>query len=324
LADGQAQKHVTVNESLRRLDALVHLSALSATTIAQPASPGDGDIYLLPTGKTGADWGAMNHGALAYYRDGAWEELTPRAGWRCYIEDEDALYARGASAWAKVAAEDERRLIFTPGGDGVASIYRIDTARLQNPRTATIASVAADTITLSSATSGLFFGAFMAGVSYVRIWNTSKTPDESAWVKAAPSASTLQVLDAAAIASWSNGDTIQIGDPTDQTAGRVIALDISQMMQTVLGRVFRQQGVMLKGLVEGASIQAVLDTTDTGAAGSFTGLRSESDGSRLGGQYSQVCSVQSPVSDSNLVFVRETVTGAGIAVTSLLVAGLWV
>jgi hypothetical protein len=324
LADGQAQKHVTVNESLRRLDALVHLSALSATAIAQPASPGDCDIYLLPTGKTGADWGAMSHGALAYYRDGAWEELTPRAGWRCYVEDEDALYSRSASAWANIAAEDERRLIFTPGGDGVASIYRIETARLQNPRTATIASVAADTITLSSATSGVFFGAFMAGVSYVRIWNTSKTPDESAWVKAAPSASTLQVLDAAAIASWSNGDTIQIGDPTDQTAGRVIALDISLMMQTVLGRVFRQQGVMLKGLVEGASIQAVLDTTDTGASGSFTGLRSESDGSRLGGQYSQVCSVQSPVSDSNLVFVRETVTGAGIAVTGLWICGLCV
>lgn len=56
LAAGQAQKHVTVNESLRRLDALVQLSAVSATTTAQPASPSDGDIYLLPTGKTGATW----------------------------------------------------------------------------------------------------------------------------------------------------------------------------------------------------------------------------------------------------------------------------
>ena len=32
LAVGQAQKHVTVNESLRRLDALVQLSVVSATT----------------------------------------------------------------------------------------------------------------------------------------------------------------------------------------------------------------------------------------------------------------------------------------------------
>src|SRR5262249_39927253 len=107
LAAGQAQKHVTVNESLRRLDALVQLSAVSATTTAQPGSPSDGQIYLLPSGKTGADWGAMADGALAYFRDGVWEELTPKTGWRCYAEDADALYAHGASTWQRIAAREE-------------------------------------------------------------------------------------------------------------------------------------------------------------------------------------------------------------------------
>jgi hypothetical protein len=324
LAAAQAQKHVTVNESLLRLDALVQLSAKSAAISTQPASPSDGDVYLLPAGKTGAAWGAMADGGIAYYRDGVWEELTPRAGWRAYVEDEAALYARNASAWARLAAEEERRLIFTPGGDGQVSIYRIDTARVQNPRTETISAIAADTITLASATAGLFFGAAMTDVSYVRVWNISKTPNQSAWVKAAPSATTLEVIDAAAIAAWSNGDTIQIGDPTDQTPGRVIALDISPMMQTVLGRVFRQKGVQLKALVEGLAIQAVLDTTEAGLTGSFNGLRSESTGSRLGGHYAQTCSVLSPVSNSNLVFLRETVTGSGMGITGLWVAGLWV
>lgn len=324
LASAQAQKHITVNESLLRLDALVQLSARSATTSAQPASPSDGDIYILPAGKTGAAWSAMANGALAYYRDGVWEALTPQAGWRCYVADEAALYARNASAWQRIAAEQERRLIFTPGGDGVVSIYRIDTARVQNPRTATISAIATDTITLTTAVSGLFFGAFMAGVSYARIWNTSKTPNQSAWVKAAPSSTTLQVIDAAAIAGWTSSETIQLGDPTSVTPGRVLALDISPMMQTVLGRVFRQAGVLLKGLSEGLSTQAVIDTTEAGVSGSFSGLRSESGGSRLGGQYTQVTSVQSPVSNSNLVFMRETVTGSGLGVTSLTVAGVWV
>jgi len=322
LAAAQAQKHVTVNESLLRLDALVQLSARSATTTAQPASPSDGDIYILPSGKSGAAWSAMANGALAYYRDGAWETLTPHTGWCCYVEDEAAFYAR--NAWQRIAAEQERRLIFTPGGDGVVSIYRIDTARVQNPRTASISAVATDTITLSTAVSGLFFGAFMAGVSYARIWNTSKTPNQSAWVKAAPSSTTLQVIDAAAIASWTSSETIQLGDPTSVTPGRVLALDISPMMQTVLGRVFRQAGVLLKGLSEGLSTQAVIDTTEAGVSGSFSGLRSESGGSRLGGQYTQMTSVQSPVSNSNLVFMRETVTGSGLGVTSLTVAGVWV
>ena len=324
LAAAQAQKHVTVNETLLRLDALVQLSAKSATTIAEPGSPSDGDIYLLPSGKTGAAWSAMANGALAYYRDGVWEELTPNPGWRCYVADQAALYARNASAWKRVAAEQEHRLIFTPGGDGVVSIYRIDGTRAQNPRTATIASVATDTITLSTATSALLFGAFMTGVSYARIWNTSKTPIQSTWVKAAPSSTTLQVLDAAAIATWASSETIQLGDPTSITSGRVIALDISQMMQAVLGRVFPQAGVLLKGLIEGASVQSVLETSEAGATGSFTGPRSESSGGRLGGQHTQMTSVLSPISDSNLVFLRETVTGSGLLVTGLWVAGVWV
>src|SRR6185503_15210347 len=52
LAVGQAQKHVTVNESLRKLDAILQLSVVSATTAAQPASPADGAVYILPPGKT--------------------------------------------------------------------------------------------------------------------------------------------------------------------------------------------------------------------------------------------------------------------------------
>jgi hypothetical protein len=96
------------------------------------------------------------------------------------------------------------------------------------------------------------------------------------------------------------------------------------MMQTVLGRTFRQKGVLLKGLVEGVGVQAVLDTTEAGLSGSFSGIRSESGGSRLSGQYTQLSSVQSPVSGSNLVFVREAAAGAGMGVALLSTVGLWV
>jgi hypothetical protein len=78
LSLGQAQKHVTVNESLLRLDALVQLAVVSATIAAEPGSPTDGQVYILPAGKTGAHWGAMTNWALAYYRDGVWEQITPR------------------------------------------------------------------------------------------------------------------------------------------------------------------------------------------------------------------------------------------------------
>jgi len=44
LAAGQLQKHVTLNEALTRLDALVQCAVVSRTTAVQPASPTDGAL----------------------------------------------------------------------------------------------------------------------------------------------------------------------------------------------------------------------------------------------------------------------------------------
>ncbi|MEQ1808390.1 MAG: DUF2793 domain-containing protein [Terricaulis sp.] len=103
LAQGQAQKHVTVNESLLRLDALVQISAVSASTATQPSSPADGARYVLPAGKTGAAWAAMANGAIAYYRDGAWEEITPHEGWLAWVCDANELRVYDGAAWSQSA-----------------------------------------------------------------------------------------------------------------------------------------------------------------------------------------------------------------------------
>lgn len=323
LAAAQAQKHVTVNESLLRLDALVQLSARSQTETAEPSTPADGDIYILPSGKTGAAWGAMADAALAYYRDGVWEEITPTAGWRAYIEDTDTLMVRSASAWLKLAASQERGLVFTPGGDGVVSIYRVDATRAANPRSATISAISGDEITLTTSVSDTIFGAAMAGVAYLRIWNMSKTPVEPAWVKAAPATDKLEVLDAAAIAGWAASETIQAGDPTSITPNNFIALDISPMMESVLGRVFRQSGVFCKVAASGVAAQHTLCLSEAGVTGAQQPTRSLPDGSIMTTQTSVPCSVQSPISDSNLVFVQEIVTGSTAAVAVVSVLGLW-
>jgi hypothetical protein len=227
LAPAQAQKHVTVNESLLRLDAIVQLSVVSAASTAQPASPSDGSVYILPAGKTGAAWGSMADQALAYWRDGAWEQLTPQAGWRAFVQDSESLFVYSGGSWLKVWGADERRMAFTPGGDGEVSAYLVTALRAQNPRTAVIGAIVGDVVTLTTADSSLFFTDMMAGCAWVRVWNVSVTPAQQAWVKAAPSANQLQVINAAAIAGWASGATLQIGDPTDITPVRSIALDIS-------------------------------------------------------------------------------------------------
>ena len=64
LQSQQAQKHVTLNEALRRLDALVQLTVLSRTLTAEPASSANGDRYLLPDGATGEAWDGAGAGTL--------------------------------------------------------------------------------------------------------------------------------------------------------------------------------------------------------------------------------------------------------------------
>jgi len=85
LAGSQAQKHVTLNESLIILDALVQLVAIRQD-VALPASPGEGDCILLSAALEGA--GAA--GDIAQFQDGAWRFYTPREGWRCFVLEESA------------------------------------------------------------------------------------------------------------------------------------------------------------------------------------------------------------------------------------------
>lgn len=100
----QAQKHVTANETFRRLDALAQLCVKSRTVAAQPASPAEGDAYILPAGASGAAWTGLAAGRLAVFQDGAWSDIAPGKGWRAYAEDESALLVHDGAQWRNEAA----------------------------------------------------------------------------------------------------------------------------------------------------------------------------------------------------------------------------
>ncbi|WP_421787074.1 DUF2793 domain-containing protein [Hyphobacterium sp.] len=99
----QAQKHVTVNESLRRLDALVQASVVSRSTDTQPASPAEGDAYILTAQAAGADWDLMADGALAIYRDAEWAEIPSKEGWRIWVEDDQELIVHVGGVWGPLS-----------------------------------------------------------------------------------------------------------------------------------------------------------------------------------------------------------------------------
>jgi hypothetical protein len=97
LAPAQAQKHVTHNEALRRLDAVVQLAVLDSTLAAPPGSPAEGDRYIVATGGTGA-W-AGHDGEIAVFVDGAWDFALPEDGWIAYDRDAAAVLVREAGGW---------------------------------------------------------------------------------------------------------------------------------------------------------------------------------------------------------------------------------
>ncbi|MEE2921810.1 MAG: DUF2793 domain-containing protein, partial [Pseudomonadota bacterium] len=83
LQPSQAQKHVTVNESLAALDVHVQLVVQARDLATPPAAPNEGDGYLLPEGATGA-WDGRAAGEIASWQDGAWAFRAPQAGWRAW------------------------------------------------------------------------------------------------------------------------------------------------------------------------------------------------------------------------------------------------
>lgn len=125
----QAQKHVTVNEALARLDAAAQLTLVSRWVDAPPASPADGTAYIVPTTATG-DW-VGQAGRIAVFSNGGWVFVAPKAGWRGWLSDtgratvfdgvewSDGAVALSPAGAASVLEVVERDIVLTPGASVV-------------------------------------------------------------------------------------------------------------------------------------------------------------------------------------------------------------
>lgn len=430
ISAAQAQKHVTHNEALRALDAIVQLSVLDRDISTPPSSPNEGDRYIVATGASG-DWTGQEHN-IAAFQDGAWAFYSPNTGWLAWVVDETLLVGWEGASWVvssggsggssanlnpatgglvgiNATADTTNRLsvnspatlfnhegdshqvkvnknantdtasvlfqtgfsgraefgltgdddfhmkvspdgstfheglvidkddgvtsvkglrnidtgvtlssvVFTPGGDGVVSFYRVNTTHKENPRTLTISAVSGDTVTITTGNAEtIFYNSAMNGVSYIRIWNTSKVPAQSAWVKAQPASNQITVLDENDVSGWLNGETLQLGDPDSIVPGRVIAIDISPMLQNLFGTVFPQKGIVCKsGFAPENGFAMALAMSPSGEGGSFISSNSPTDGSWTSSLLLIPCSIASPISNSNLIFVREHDFGGNLGIT---------
>lgn len=93
----QAQKHVTHNEAIRALDALVQLSVADRDLATPPPSPLPGQRYIVGPAPSGG-W-ASHAGKIAAFQDGTWEIYTPQTGWTVWVADENVLLAWNGTTW---------------------------------------------------------------------------------------------------------------------------------------------------------------------------------------------------------------------------------
>ena len=106
----QSQKHVTHNEAIRALDAMVQLAVLDRDLSAPPVSPAEGARYIVGNSPTGAWSGHADK--IAAYQDGAWMHYAPVEGWIAWIADEDVAVVWDGSTWTALT---------TGGGGGAGS-----------------------------------------------------------------------------------------------------------------------------------------------------------------------------------------------------------
>ncbi len=98
---GQAQKHVTHNEALRKLDLAVQLSVRAEADA--PLAPGaEGDRYIVGAAPV-VDWAGQS-GRIAQFESGAWVFTAPSTGWVAYDESTGGQVVFDGSAWGPAAS----------------------------------------------------------------------------------------------------------------------------------------------------------------------------------------------------------------------------
>ena len=112
----QAQKEVTINESLTTIDAILNNGAISISETTPPITAIDGEVYIIPSGATGI-WSGQQNKIAHYNSNFGWRYISPNEGVTIWVNDEDKLYTFDGTSWV----ESISALSGTPSGKSVVA-----------------------------------------------------------------------------------------------------------------------------------------------------------------------------------------------------------
>lgn len=101
LLPNQAQKHVTVNEALKRLDATVQIVLSADAMNTPPETPATGMRVLIGEDPVGIFTG--HAGDIAAFQDSSWLFVSPLRGWVAWFEDSSTLRVFDGAIWQSIS-----------------------------------------------------------------------------------------------------------------------------------------------------------------------------------------------------------------------------
>jgi len=111
----QAQKHVTVNEALTRLDAVAQMRVKADDWEIPSANSIEGEAHVV--GPIASNEWAGQSGKVAIFSNGGWVFLTPKIGWRAWNEVLGAEIMYDGVSWVRFAG--------VVAAGGAASLQRV-------------------------------------------------------------------------------------------------------------------------------------------------------------------------------------------------------
>lgn len=94
---GQAQKELFHNEALTRIDVALHAAVEGAALGVPPATPGEGQCWIVAVGATGA-W-AGKDGSIAGWTSGGWRFISPGIGMTAWDKAAGVHHRWMGDAW---------------------------------------------------------------------------------------------------------------------------------------------------------------------------------------------------------------------------------
>jgi len=252
----QAQKHVTHNEAIQRLDAAVQLVLSGLAVLDPPAGPGVGDVYALGAAPTG-DWTGQG-GQLAIWQGDGWYFLAPFEGWRAWVLEADQAHVFRQGAW-RVEGGDLGALETLGIGTTADAVNRLAVAAQATLLTHDASgghqlklnkATAADTVSLVFQTG--FDGRAEMGLAGDDAFAIKARADAGAWaemMRLDPAAQSVTVATGGGTAAR----LTQLGLELDRAPGGVSAWHMLYDQGNVIGTVSQSGGVATGALFESGS-----------------------------------------------------------------------